>query len=90
MELASYEWNDTVEQLLGQTGHLQEEIPESVTVGSWSEKGYEEEAGKLALLETGNGGTVLGIFAAGNDNWPAFCYFAGNERGAAASADLSI
>ena len=61
------------EQLLGQTGDPQEEIPESVTVGSWSEKGYEEEAGKLALLETGMG-----------------AHFAGNERGAAASADLSI
>ena len=43
------------EQLLGQTGDPQEEIPESVTVVSWSEKGYEEESGKLALLETGIG-----------------------------------
>lgn len=37
------------EQLLGQTGDPQEEIPESVTVGSWSEKRIRRGSRKACL-----------------------------------------
>ena len=43
------------EQILEQTGDLQEEIPESVTAVAWIEEGYEAERKKLASLETGMG-----------------------------------
>lgn len=42
-------------QVLEQTGDLQAEIPASVTVVPWTEKGYGAEAKKLASLETGMG-----------------------------------
>lgn len=43
------------EQVLEQTGNLQEEMPASVTAVSWMEEGREAEAEKLAALETGMG-----------------------------------